>query len=102
MFGIHAHYVKATEGQIEGRVFPIKPGCESEAIEVFRTVVDRCAEKAGRGDERPEMLGIFIASDTIQNLIPDGTHEPFLVELLLEYKRLEAIREGGKRDETEV
>ncbi len=103
MIEIHSYYVKAIDEPVEGRVFPVKPGCESEAIELFRTVVDRCAEKAGRGDERPEALGIFIASDTVKSVIPDGTHEPFHIEVSLEltYQRA-TTRPETEQNEAEV
>ena len=101
MFGIH-RYVKAADGHFDGWVFPVKPGHESEAIELIRTVVDRLAERAGRGEERPEMLGIFVAGDTVQNVIPDGTHEPFIAEVLTEYIRhKKATRKGAEQDEAE-
>ena len=56
MFDIRSCYVEATEGSLEGRVFRVVPGCEGEAIELFRTVVDRCAEKAGRGGNGNDRL----------------------------------------------
>ena len=102
MFDIQSCYVEAVDGSLEGRVFRVVPGYEAEAIELFRTVVDRCAEKAGRGEDRPEMLGIFVAGDTVQNVISDGTHEPFIAEVLTEYIRYkEATRKGGEPDDSE-
>lgn len=102
MFGIH-RYVKAADGQFDGWVFPVKPGRESEAIELLRTVVDRLAKRVGRGEDRPEMLGLFVAGDTVQNVIPDGTHEPFIAEVLAEYIRhKKATRNGAEQDEAEV
>ena len=100
--GIPSTYVEATEAPVTGWVFLIKPGCESETIEIIRTAVGRCAENAGRGDDRPELLGVFVVADTIRNVIPDGTHESFLIELILGfYERRAATHRGTEREHAE-
>ncbi len=64
MIGIRSTYVQATEGQVEGRVFPVEPGKEGDDTDVIRRTVDRCAENSDRGGAPPEMLGVFVATDT--------------------------------------
>ena len=83
MNGFHVHVV-SDDKQVKGVVFQIRAGFEVEAVIDMCRALDNLAEKREMPNYRRDLLGIFVADETIESLAPENGLELLWMQIVEE------------------